>query len=692
MTRERRAGVLRWTGGAAGGLLLSLALLLWTSPGHRVIGWAISRITDGQVIVRGIDGALPGNVSAQLVELRDAGGTWLRVSDVQLDWSVLPALRGHYVLHRLSAAKVELLRRPLPAASSGGASPRIDLKNLFLPHIDIAPSLIGYPAMLAARGTLHFVSRHRMSADLAITRPGGADHYLIKGGIADDVVNGTVAIQESPDGLMGKIAGLPGLGAIALSARAAGDRTANTLTLVLTAGALKASGKGTISLAASRADIDFSAEAPAMQLRDDIGWTSFTADGHVHGAFTAPQVLAAFRIAKFRAAGFMIDALSANATGQSGGVDLTAIAEGLRLPGTYANLFAAAPVRAKLHAALADAARPVTFALVHPLMALDGSAKTAGSPSAAFAVTVPSLAPFAALVGTDLRGSARLQVAAAQTAKEITLNMEGGLNAQGTSVVARMLGADARLSFHAAVSGADVTASRVRLRGAGFDTNVTGGLRSGRMDYRITASLLDLSRLTPALTGTARLSGAVTGLPAKALIDLSGDADMASHGFPRQRIAFRARATGLPNPAMARVTADGKLDGAALALAADWKAAGTGHDAKLSLDWKSLAARARRPPAAQKARPAGTRPLDAKNLSDIVPFVGMTVGGDLHVAGDLEPRSGKQVAQLHLNANGLHIQNIGLESLQGDVNVADVFGTPRLDAKLGVKGLAARAV
>ena len=67
---------------------------------------------------------------------------------------------------------------------------------------------------------------------------------------------------------------------------------------------------------------------------------------------------------------------------------------------------------------------------------------------------------------------------------------------------------------------------------------------------------------------------------------------MASRGFTRQRIALKARATGLPNPANARITGNGRFDDAAFALAADWTAVGSGHGAKLSLDWKSLAARA----------------------------------------------------------------------------------------------------
>ncbi len=367
-----------WAGGFAAGLIVLVALLLWTPPGHRAIEWIVWKATDGEVQIAGLGGALPGRLHAHQIALRDAGGVWLRVTDAELAWSPFAALNNHYLIHRLTAARVALLRRPLPSKTSSGATPRIDVENLSLPRIDIAPALIGHSATLAGQGSLHFNSIHAMEADLAITRPGSADHYTIKGMVQDGVVKGTASIAEAREGLLGKIVGLPGLGPVALSAQASGDRAANVVAFHLTAGRLTAAGKGTISLAGDRADIDFSASSPAMQLNDQIGWARLATEGHVHGTFDAPLIDADFHLAQLNAAGFAIAAVDAHAQGRSGIVDLTAKASGLRLPGRLAGLFAMAPVEATVHANLNDAVQPVHFAIRHPLVNLEGRNRAHG--------------------------------------------------------------------------------------------------------------------------------------------------------------------------------------------------------------------------------------------------------------------------------------------------------------------------
>jgi len=685
-TRTLLLRLARWGGGTAAGLALLLAFVLWTPPGHRLIEWIAFKVTDGEVRVEGLAGVLPGHAVVHSVELRDAAGPWLRVTDAEVKWSPLAALGNHYEITHVAAAKVEFLRRPLPSKPSEGPSPRIDVYELSLPHIDIAPSLLGHPAMLAAKGSLNFTTIHEFGVDLAITRPGGTDRYVAKGHVTADVINGRATIAESPDGLFGKIVGLPGLGALTLSAEAAGDRNANDASFALKAGPLTASGKGTLSLASGRADIDFSASSPAMQLNADTGWASLAAEGHIHGAMDAPEIVANLHLVQMRAVGFTADAVAADARSQSGSADVAAKLTGLHLPGSYSGLFAAAPVEATLHADLSQTTRPVRFIIRHPLLALEGTAQTAGAQNLTVTATVPSLAPFAAQVGTDLKGSAILNVTAARAGEKLTLDMQGGIRADGASLLARMLGRDARLTFHTLVSGSDVQDSRVQMTGAGFNTAISGNYRAGRMDFRVNAGLTDLGRLTPVLDGVVQLSGTVRGEVATAVIDLSGSADMASRGFKRQRIALKARATGLPNPSDARVTGNGGFDDAPFALAADWKAAGSGHAAKVSLGWKSLALNAdiNLP---QKGAMSGRAALEQKDLGDLKTFVGMELGGGLKAAAEFSDQNGKQQVALHLNASSLRLANTALNMLTADGAVADAFGAPRLDMHFTAGGV-----
>jgi translocation and assembly module TamB len=681
----------RWTGGIIAGLVLCLALMLWTGPGHRLIEWLAFRLTDGEVRVEGLDGALPGHVTARSVELRDAGGPWLRVIDADVTWSPLAALSHHYEVLKAAAAKVELLRRPLPSKPSEGPPPRIDVYDLSLPHIDIAPAILGHPAMLAARGSLNYTTIHEFGVDLAITRPGGTDHYAAKGYVAANLIHGHAEISESPDGLFGKLAGLPGLGPIALSADASGDRNRNEVAFDLKAGALTAQGKGILSLASGHTDLDFSAASSAMQLDAETGWASLAAEGHVHGAFATPQIDAALHLAQVHAAGLVMDGIVAQAHGQSGMADATATVTGVHLPGRYSDLFAARPVAATLHADLTAATRPLRFTIHHPLLNLDGTAQTAGARSANVTLTVPSLAPFAAQVGTDLDARATLNVGLAWAGQKFTLDMQGGVRAKGTSVLARMLGPDARLSFHTLVSGSDMQDSHVQMQGAGFNTRIDGSLRAGRMDFRVDTGLTDLARLTPVLDGTIQLSGTVSGEPARAAIALSGTADMASRGFKRQRIAFNARATGLPNPKDARVTGNGRFDDAPFTLAADWKEAGSGHAANLTLEWKSLAARADLSLSAKGAI-AGHAALGAKDMNDLASFAGMPLRGGLNATADLASRNGKEQISLHLSGHALGVSGVALDVLQADGAIADAFVTPHLDMHLVLQGLATSGI
>jgi translocation and assembly module TamB len=306
-------------------------------------------------------------------------------------------------------------------------------------------------------------------------------------------------------------------------------------------------------------------------------------------------------------------------------------------------------------------------------------------------LTVPSLAPFAAQIGTDLDAKATLNVVAAWVGEKFTLDMQGGVQARGTAVLARMLGTNARLSFHTQMMGSDLQDSHVQMQGAGFNTRIDGAFRGGRMDFHVDTGLTDLARLTPVLNGEIKMSGTITGEPARAAIALAGTADMASRGFKRQRISFKANATGLPSSKDARIAGNGRFDDAPFTLTADWKEAGGGHAAKLSLDWKSLAARADLT-LSQKGAIAGRATLAAKDLNDLTSFAGMPLRGGLNAMADLASRTGKQQIALHLNGHAINASGVALDVLQADGSVADVFGAPHLDVHVAVQGLAASGV
>src|SRR6185437_11812469 len=125
--------------------------------------------------------------------------------------------------------------------------------------------------------------------------------------------------------------------------------------------------------------------------------------------------------------------IAADITGKDGSVELKASATGLRLP-SAPDLFAASPVELRARAVLKDPRRPVSFAISHPLLTASGDIDTAGGLSGSATMTLPSLAPYAAIAGTDLKGRTDLAThfaqqgdGAIQIGAEGTIGLTGGL-------------------------------------------------------------------------------------------------------------------------------------------------------------------------------------------------------------------------------------------------------------------------
>ena len=295
---------------------LWLGILLRTPPGHAALAWIIGLASGGTVAISGLNGELPNDVHAAAVEIGDKKGVWLRLEDVSMHWAALSGLTNHITIHDVRAARIVVLRRPIQAAKSESTSPRIDIETLALPRIEIGKAVAGRTAILRAGGSLHYISAHQQRADLLVARVDTNDRYRVNGSIDHDVANGTASISEGADGILGALLGLPGLRPINLDARADGTSAANRIAFHLSARMLRASGKGTIALASSRADIDFLANAPAMQINANLSWKALALEGHIHGAFDEPEIDAKLQLKNAKASGFTSSEVSGRVSGQ----------------------------------------------------------------------------------------------------------------------------------------------------------------------------------------------------------------------------------------------------------------------------------------------------------------------------------------------------------------------------------------
>jgi len=660
--------------------------LLRTPPGHATLAFLVEELTGGQVSVQGLSGDLPDDLHADVVEIRDAKGVWLRAQNVSLDWSAAPAADNHILIHRVTAAKVAMLRMPVPKEASEGTTPKIDVEALSVPRIEIAQAVMGHAALLRADGSLHYESVHQARADLVVARLDDADRYIVKGGIANDVANGTVSIAEGANGILATLIGLPGLKPIALEARAQGDSAANDIAFQLAAGALRASGQGTLSLANRAADVSFSASAPAMQPNADIAWASLAMQGHIQGGFDAPRISAKLQAAGVKVSGTDLGQVDADVNGSNGSVTLAGTASGVRITGDHPDLFARAPVFVTAQADLTAPSRPVRFSLSHPLASIKGSADTRGHTKGEADVTIPSLAPFAALQNEDVRGSAAFHIAATQDAQKASFALNGRVSAQGTSLIARVLGSNATLALQADLAGSNIVDSKVSVQGAGLKMQGGGSFKNKSLNYATQLQLPDLSRLAETLNGTATLSGTAIGPLETAQLHATGSADMASKGFARQRIGIVMQAVGIPNPTSAQLRVQGNLDNARVAIDAALTSAANGRarTAKLAASWKSLDIHA--DAVLQQSGPVtGSAKIGLRNIADMASFIGAKIAGSLNATVDLKAHGARAVAAIKAHASGISMAGNKASAIAVQGTVTDQFAKPSFDLVAAVR-------
>ncbi|HST76119.1 MAG TPA: hypothetical protein VLJ20_12160, partial [Acetobacteraceae bacterium] len=684
-----------------------------TQPGRDLIAREFGPLTGGTMAISGLSGRFPDRLRIAHLELRDAQGAYATADNAALDWSPLRLFSGVFAAQRLAAERVAVLREPVAAAGSAGKSSSgsslpvtVSVQHVEVARLDIAPALAGKPLALGLDGSLTYASVDQCDIDLTLhdlgeTAPiranqgGQGAQYRAIAKVDGAQIRAKISAREPGSGLISGLAGMPNLGPIALDATLDGPRDAVASHLTLSAGPLHAAAQGTVDLIHQAADLTVNADAPAMAPRPGLSWQSVRLDTTVRGPFAKPEANGTLRIAALEAGGAAIRSLAADLQGNAGEVHLKATLDGLRVPGPKPDLLEAAPLVLTADARLDAAGRPVTFTLAHPLIAAEGDARTQGEMQANLKLHLPDLAPFAAAGGLDLHGHTDLTINAAQQADGATkADVVGTLGITGgTAPAPGLIGDAARIALSGTLHGSDVALSKLELDGKAISLSASGGLAQKKVDLDWKLTLADLAVLAPTVAGTLNAQGHVAGptddLAAK--IDLAGD--VAVRGMPRGPIKAHLDAEHLPGAPSGRITAEGQLAGAPLALAA---AAQRGADGTLHLDiskadWKSAHAEAALTLAKGASFPLGKLDLRMTRLDDLRPFVGQPLTGGVTASLTTEERAGKQQALIKAEARDAGMPGTGSVSHATlDATVADPTGNPVVDGKLAVDGFAAK--
>ena len=691
----RRA--LRIAAWSLGGLLLLIVLLAAavmvagnTAPGRRWLASETAKLTSGKVLIAGLGGTFPGDIEIASLRLRDTKGPWMRAQGISIHWSPLALLAWDLHVESLGIQSADVLRRPVstssPSASSSSSHlPAIDVDRIAIGSLVLEPAAAGSRARLNVHGDLHYKSMQDLRASLAAHRTNGMGDYDVALRLAHSRMTAHLHLAEPAGGPLEHLVNLPDLGGLSVAARLQGPRNAERLELDAHAGQLTALANGTIDLVSRSADLSYSVDSPAMSPRQGLAWQRVALHGRWLGPQSAPRASGALDLQGLELPnGARLGALQAKLQANGQVLTLHATASGIVLTGSQAQLLQGSPLTVDANWDLDAAGRPLELTLTHRLLDLDVHAVTFGAKRANFDLKLNHVGALAALYHESISGTMALSGKLAEQGKNTTLHVRGTGDLAGAGMAAKLLGTGMRLHVAGVMTPATVNIDTLKVSGRAL--SVTGhataertapgassAVRSIRAHWQV--SLPKLALIWPSVAGSLEATGTAQG-PLHALAaDVRVRSRIAMHGSPPGTIDATLEARGLPSAPDASIQAKGMFGGAPLRLQATVARATANafHIVVPGVTWKSLNIHGNLTAGSNLAAARGNLRLRVAHLSDLQPFVGKPMKGEIVASIDLAPAAGGTHARFDLVAH--------------HVVAAGVSGDARLSATGPLDGL-----
>lgn len=207
------------------GLLLALVAALWiwlsTQSGRDMVAAQISRLSFAngmRVHVDGIEGSLLGALTIRNLDIGDPEGRFFHAEGVALDYRPLAYIGGHLDIRRLHIPAARLNRAPRLRPTPPSNEPLlpdldIDLGQLAVDRLEIAPALTGQRHIVSLQGQAHIADRRaQISARAAaLVAPGvaGGDRLALKLDAVPQInrLNMDFALDTPADGLLAALTG-----------------------------------------------------------------------------------------------------------------------------------------------------------------------------------------------------------------------------------------------------------------------------------------------------------------------------------------------------------------------------------------------------------------------------------------------------------------------------------------------------
>ncbi|WP_274629036.1 translocation/assembly module TamB domain-containing protein [Arvimicrobium flavum] len=225
-----------------------------------------------QIRLNNIQGVLSSNASIGEITIADREGIWLRITNARIVWTRTALLRGNLNIDTLSADRIDVVRKPVPAeglpppeAGSGFAIPElpvsVQLGQLQVPLVVFGEELFGLAAQISVGGRMS-LSGGALDTALQIQRldgPGGQFDFTASYANQTQVLGLDLSLNEPENGLVANLLGIEGRPPIAMTLKGSGPIATLDLALTMDAASQRVL-EGTTSLRQAQDGIRFTAD------------------------------------------------------------------------------------------------------------------------------------------------------------------------------------------------------------------------------------------------------------------------------------------------------------------------------------------------------------------------------------------------------------------------------------------------
>ncbi|MCA1444501.1 translocation/assembly module TamB, partial [Ensifer sp. IC4062] len=202
-------------------LLLIIAFLGFTTPGARVVAWAIEKYaaTPDQIVrISEPSALLTGDFRAGSVTLFDGKGIYAEIRDLSVNWSPAELLSMRFDAHHISAGSIRVERTPIPSTEtrevrrSFALPVEVKIDAFDLKEVMIGKAIAGEDQFLTARGNANATNSSIALAFDAAERDRPEAHAVadILFNPAGNQLKLEAKVVEPKGGLLAQLLRLPG--------------------------------------------------------------------------------------------------------------------------------------------------------------------------------------------------------------------------------------------------------------------------------------------------------------------------------------------------------------------------------------------------------------------------------------------------------------------------------------------------